>query len=146
LKLAALCPNEISQVPAVCMTSVRWPFAVIAPRRICGSGLAVAANSTVPSPCPLAPDLMLSHVPSTDADQAHSRAAVRLMEAVPPVAGKGVSRPCIDIAHRLIDVGDVIVVAAEPPHEERPSNKTGPRAAVAIRLSAIRLRSKVRIC
>jgi hypothetical protein len=101
-KLAALWPSTISQVPADWVISVRCPFAVIEPRRIWGSGLTPAANSTVPSPCPVAPDLMVSHVPSAVADQAHSRAAATATDAVPPSAGSGASTACIEIPQRTI--------------------------------------------
>ena len=120
---------------------------MIDPRRICGSGFTVATNSTAPSPCPLAPDLMVSHAPSAEADHAHSRAAVTAIDAVPPSAGSGASTGCIAIPQRTICVGAVMLVAADPPHEDVASSRLAAAAAVAIRLRRLRLRiGAVRIC
>src|SRR3990170_1369165 len=60
---------------AACITSTLWSLRTTEPRRTSGSGLADAATSTVPSPCPDAPALIASHAASTEAAQAHSRAA-----------------------------------------------------------------------
>lgn len=107
LKLAELCASERLHSPAAWLTSARWPLATIAPRRITGSGLADAANSTIPSPWPVFPDFRVSHAPSTLADQVHSRAAVTPMAALPPSAGSGPSTGRIVIAQRLTLVGEV---------------------------------------
>lgn len=131
----------MSQVPADWLTSARWPFALTAPRGICGSGFDVALNSTTPSPCPLAPVLMVSQEPSTDADHAHSRAAATAIQALPPSAGNGASSPCMAIAHRFIEVGAVMLVAAEPPQEEAVFATATSVAVNAMRLKGIRLRT-----
>ena len=64
------------------------------------------------------PDLRLSHAPSTLADQAHSRAAVTAIAALPPSAGSGPSTGCIVIAQRLTLVGEVTeeTLVDEEPH------------------------------
>ena len=100
---------------AACITSTRCSFRTTEPRRTRGSGLAAAATSTVPSPCPEAPALMASQVASTDAAQAHSRAAETVKLLVAPAAGTCPS-PLTVTAHRLIEDGDVAVavVADEP--------------------------------
>jgi hypothetical protein len=141
LKLTELCPTTISQVPADWLISDRWPFAVIAPRRNSGSGFAVALNSTTPSPWPFAPVLIVSHVPSTDADHAHSRAAVTATEALPPSAGNGPSIPFMEMAQRFIEVGAVMLVEAEPPHEDAALETVITAAANARRSRGIRLRT-----
>ena len=105
-----------------------------------GSGLADAANSTVPSPWPLLPDFRLSHPPSTLADHAHSRAAVTATTALPPSAGSGPSTGCIVIAQRLMLVGDVTeeTLVEEEPHA---CSATSARPGSAPR--RIRLRNRV---
>ena len=107
LKPAELWASDRPHSPADWLISARWPLATMAPRRVTGSGLADAANSTVPSPWPLPPDFRLSHAPSTVADHAHSRAAVTAMAALPPSEGSGPSTGCIVIAQRLTLVGEV---------------------------------------
>ena len=64
---------------------------------------------------------MVSHCPSTDADQAHSRAADTLKLRLPPWAGTWPS-PLTVTEQRLIDVGAVaVVVVAEEPHPAAPA-------------------------
>ena len=55
------------------------------------------------------------------------------MEAVPPSAGTGASIPCMEIPHRLIDVGAVMLVAAEPPQEAAVSATVISATAEAMR-------------
>ena len=103
-----------------------------------GSGLADAANSTVPSPWPLVPDFRLSHAPSALADHAHSRAAVTAMAALPPSAGSGPSTGRIVIAQRLMLVGDV---TEETLVEEDPQACSAARARPASAARQRRLRN-----
>ena len=63
------------------------------------------------------------------------------MEAVPPSAGTGASIPCMEIPHRLIDVGAVMLVAAEPPQEPAVSATVISATAEAMRPRGIRLRT-----
>ena len=77
-----------------------------APPHLRDRDCAAAATSTVPSPCPDAPALIASHAASTDAAQAHSRAAETVKLLVAPGAGTCPS-PLTVTAHRLIGDGDV---------------------------------------
>ena len=64
---------------------------------------------------------MASHCPSTDADQAHSRAAETLNVRLPPWAGTCPS-PLTATEHREIGLGPVaVVVVAEEPHPAAPT-------------------------
>lgn len=87
VKLAELVASVMSQVPASCVISARCPFTTRAPRRDAGSGLRAAANSTIPSPWPLCPDLTDNHPLSAEAVQVHSRVAAIATVPVPPLAG-----------------------------------------------------------
>jgi hypothetical protein len=72
---------------------------------------------------------MVNQAPSALADQAHSRAAVTAMDAVPPSGGRGASIACIEMPQRTICEGAVTLVAAEPPHEDEARSRL---AAVAV--------------
>jgi hypothetical protein len=120
--------REKPQSAAACITSTRCSFRTTEPRRTCGSGLAAAATSTDPSPCPDAPVLMASQVASTEAVQAHSRAAETLKLLVAPAAGTCPS-PLTVTAHRLIEDGDVAVaVVADEPQPLTPTTPITVRA------------------
>ena len=90
--------------------------------------MAAAVTSTVPSPCPDAPALMVSHCASTDADHAHSRAADTLKLRLPPWAGTCPS-PLTVTEQRLIGVGPVAVaVVAEEPQPASPARASSAAA------------------
>jgi hypothetical protein len=57
------------------------------PVRETGSLLTVAVNSTLPSPWPLDPFVMLSHPTSGCAVHWHSRSVFTVIDPVPPDAG-----------------------------------------------------------
>jgi hypothetical protein len=99
---------------AACVTADRWPLMTMPPLRAIGSGLGAALNCTVPSPCPFAPPLTLSHDVSGAALHWHSRAALTVMLPLPPVAGMvDVALPTVS-AHFASCVGDVIVCPDDP--------------------------------
>src|SRR5688500_4326763 len=112
----------------------------MAPRRIAGSGLATAANSMAPSPCPVVPVLMLSHCASADAAQTHSRAADTARLPAPPWAGTW-PLPFTVTAQRLIVVGEVaVLVVADDPQPVASARVESERRIESVR------RSRVRIC
>jgi hypothetical protein len=110
---ADVASSAIEHSPAACVRSARCPFTTTAPRRTTGSGLRTVASSTVPLPCPLAPDLMLSHDDSVDADHAHSRAADTATVAEPASAGTS-PPPSSATPQRVNDDGEVTVVVEDP--------------------------------
>jgi hypothetical protein len=132
-KLAASCPRVTVHSPAACAISARWPFSTMAPRRTAGSGLDAASNWTAPSPWPLTPALMLSHVLSDDALHAHSRAVVTAICPVPPVAGTGVSGGETETPHFETVAGDVTVVDPDEPHAVRLTARTAANTSTAAR-------------
>lgn len=75
---------------------------------------AAAENSTLPSPCPLAPALMLSHGPSVAAVHVQSLAAATPIDPDPPCAGSCESADWMVMAQRLIVEGEVTLVALDP--------------------------------
>ena len=85
----------------------------IAPLRVTGSALAAAANSTVPSPCPDAPDRIDSQAPSAVAVHEHSRAADTVTVPLPPCAPIAPAPVGVTL-QRVNEEGDVEVVADEP--------------------------------
>ena len=94
--------------------------------------MATAEISTDPSPCPVPPALIVSHWPSTEAVQAHSRAAETVSRLVPPSAGSCPAAPTVT-EQRLIGVGPVAVaVVADDPH---PAASDNAAAAAAERTS-----------
>jgi hypothetical protein len=85
-----------------------------APRRIAGSGLRAAANSTIPSPWPLWPDLTLSQAVSAETVHVHSLVAAIETVPVPPAAGI-ISLADVSVRlHRTSGEGAVEVVADDP--------------------------------
>lgn len=64
-----------------------WPPIVSVPVRGAGLGLAAAANTIVPSPLPLVPDVMVSHVPAlVTAVHVHPFGVSTAVELLPPPA------------------------------------------------------------
>jgi hypothetical protein len=133
-KVALPSPSENEHSPAACVTSMRRSLRITAPRRTAGSGLDAAANSTVPSPCPFAPARIVSHAPSVDADQAHSRAADTVMVPTPPCAGT-LPPPFVVTAQRVIVVGDVTVLDDDP----QPASWRPPAIMATAEMAATRL-------
>ncbi len=80
-----------------------------------GAGVSFAStrNPTVPSPCPVAPDVSTSHAASLCADHVHSRDVVMRSVPLPPSAETVAASACALMAQR-VGVGAVDVCDEEP--------------------------------
>ena len=113
--------------PAAWLTTARCPATTIPPLRVTGSELAAALNCTVPSPCPLPPDMTLNHSASVDAVHWHSRAAATVTLPLPPPAG--IVEPGLPTVTEHLDSaeGEVTVLVSDPHAAMRtaPAKATG---------------------
>ena len=104
-----------SHAAASSLISARWSATAIAPRRTLGSAFAATRYDTVPSPCPLAPSVIVIHAALAVAVHAHSRDTLTASVPAPPAAAK-LDGEELSVAWHREAVGPVTLVTAELPH------------------------------
>jgi hypothetical protein len=124
---AELSASENVHSAAACVICARFVLTVMPPLRTTGSGLAEAANWTVPSPWPELPDGIVSQAASDWADHWHSRSVEMGIEPVPPEADKVEDGASNATAHFDTEDGEMTVLpelpqpAASTPHIDTPA-------------------------